>query len=70
MTSVNLTGSLSGATRPVRPKRWKQYLVTVSAVYPLTLLIPRVLGALSQYLPLLKEQAIRGVLTPMLLVGA
>lgn len=52
------------------PRRWKQFVVTVCAVYLLTLLIPVILDVLSRFLPLLKERTIRGVLTAVLLVGA
>jgi uncharacterized protein len=33
------------------PKRWKQFLLTLSAVYPLTLILPLVLGPLFSLIP-------------------
>jgi hypothetical protein len=60
-----------GDPKPVKkPKRWKQFLLTVSAVYPLTLLIPGLLGVLSHLVPLLREAAIRGILAAVLLVAS
>jgi hypothetical protein len=60
----------SSACQPVKkPKRWKQFLLTVSAVYPLTLVIPGLLGVLSHLVPLLRGEAIRGILAAVLLVA-
>ncbi|HWH77805.1 MAG TPA: antibiotic biosynthesis monooxygenase, partial [Candidatus Binatus sp.] len=43
------------------PKRWKQFLLTLSAVYPLTLVLPLVLGPLfSRIPPPLNDQLIKG----------
>lgn len=53
-----------------RPRLWKQFVVTVAAVYLLTLLIPVVLEILSRYLPFVKVRTIRGMLTAVLLVSA
>ena len=61
----------SAASQPVKkPKRWKQFLLTVSAVYPLTLVIPGLLGVLSHLVPLLREAAIRRILAAVLLVAS
>jgi uncharacterized protein len=38
-----------GGTKP--PKPWKQFLLTLSAVYPLTLILPRLLGPLFSFVP-------------------
>jgi len=44
------------------PKRWKQFLLTLSAVYPLTLILPLVLGPLfSRVPPPLNDQIIKGL---------
>ncbi len=43
------------------PKRWKQFLLTLSAVYPLTLILPLVLGPLfSRLPPPLNDQLVKG----------
>ena len=39
---------------PQGPKRWKQFLITVAGVYPLTVLIPITLTWLAHYLPPLR----------------
>ena len=53
-----------------KPNRWKQFLLTVSAVYPLTLLIPEVLRISSHVIPALRETVIRGILSATLLVAS
>jgi hypothetical protein len=41
--------------RPTQgPKRWKQFLITVAGVYPLTVIIPITLTWLAHYLPPLR----------------
>jgi antibiotic biosynthesis monooxygenase (ABM) superfamily enzyme len=46
-------------TKP--PPRWKQFLLTLSAVYPLTLLLPLILGPLfSRVPPPLNDQLVKG----------
>jgi hypothetical protein len=61
----------SSDPQPVnKSKRWKQFLLTVSAVYPLTLLIPEVLRILSHVIPALRETVIRGILSATLLVAS
>jgi antibiotic biosynthesis monooxygenase (ABM) superfamily enzyme len=43
------------------PKRWKQFLLTLSAVYPLTLILPLVFGPLfSRVPPPLNDQLVKG----------
>jgi len=43
------------------PKRWKQFLLTLSAVYPLTLILPAVLGPVFIGLPSpLDDQLVKG----------
>jgi uncharacterized protein len=59
------------AAKPTRgPKRWKEFLVTVAGVYPLTVLIPIGLRWLEHYLPPLKVFVIRGLVSATLLVAA
>jgi antibiotic biosynthesis monooxygenase (ABM) superfamily enzyme len=44
------------------PKPWKQFLLTLSAVYPLSLLIPRLLSPFFGVAPILSQPLIRGLL--------
>jgi antibiotic biosynthesis monooxygenase (ABM) superfamily enzyme len=61
----------SGDPQPLKkPNRWKQFLLTVSAVYPLTLLIPEVLRIISHVIPALREIVIKGILSATLLVAS
>jgi hypothetical protein len=61
----------SGDPQPVKkPNRWKHFLLTVSAVYPLTLLIPEVLRIISYVIPAIRETVIRGILAAALLVAS
>jgi hypothetical protein len=53
-----------------KPKHWKLFLLTVAALYPLTLLIPEVLRIISHVIPALREAVIRGILTAALLVAS
>jgi antibiotic biosynthesis monooxygenase (ABM) superfamily enzyme len=52
-----------------KSKRWKQFLLTVSAVYPLTLVIPEVLRLLAHIVPPLRAAVIPGILAAALLVA-
>jgi uncharacterized protein len=73
ITSHDMEGEAIGsfARQPVvKPKPWKMYLLTVSGLYPLTLLIPEVLRIISHLIPTLREGVIRGVLTSALLVAS
>jgi antibiotic biosynthesis monooxygenase (ABM) superfamily enzyme len=54
----------------VKPKHWKLYLLTVAALYPLTLLIPEVLRIISDLIPALREGVVRGILSSALLVAS
>ena len=56
-------------TAAKRPKRWKQFLVTVAGVYPLTVVIPVTLTWLSHFLAPLRASVIRGVVSATLLVA-
>jgi uncharacterized protein len=44
------------------PKPWKQFLLTLSAVYPLSLIIPRLFSPLYSVAPLVEQPYIRGLL--------
>jgi antibiotic biosynthesis monooxygenase (ABM) superfamily enzyme len=54
----------------VKPKRWKLFLLTVAALYPLTLLIPEVLRSTSHLIPALTEGVVRSILAAALLVAS
>ena len=56
-------------TTAKRPKRWKQFLITFAAVYPLTVVIPIALTWLSYSLAPLRVPAIRGLVSATLLVN-
>jgi uncharacterized protein len=54
----------------VRPPRsWKQFLLTLSAVYPLSLIIPHLLSPLFSVAPSLGHQLIEGLLMASILTG-
>jgi antibiotic biosynthesis monooxygenase (ABM) superfamily enzyme len=55
------------ATRP--PKAWKQFLLTASAVYPLSLILPRLLAPLYRVAPALGHPLISALLMAALLTG-
>jgi antibiotic biosynthesis monooxygenase (ABM) superfamily enzyme len=62
-------GTAGPAARPTRgPRRWKEFLITVAGVYPLTVLIPLTLTWLARYLPPLRVFVIRGLISATLLV--
>lgn len=52
-----------------RPKQWKQFLVSLSAVYPLTLVIPIAVSSLSNIVPFMRNRWIQGALRATLLVA-
>jgi antibiotic biosynthesis monooxygenase (ABM) superfamily enzyme len=52
-----------------RPKPWKQFLITLSAVYPLTLVIPVLIHQASKLVPFLGDRWIQGVLRATTLVA-
>jgi hypothetical protein len=54
-------------TKP--PKPWKQFLLTLSAVYPLSMLIPRLLRPLIELAPPLGAEPIRALLMAVTLTG-
>jgi antibiotic biosynthesis monooxygenase (ABM) superfamily enzyme len=51
------------------PKPWKQFLLTLSAVYPLGLLIPRLLRLLLNAVPSLDHELLRALLMAVTLTG-
>ncbi len=51
------------------PKPWKQFLLTLSAIYPLTLFVPILLTPLPRIAPILGSQIIRGLLSAAVIVG-
>lgn len=51
------------------PKPWKQFLLTLTAVYPLSLLIPRLLRPLFRLAPSVDHELIRALLMAVTLTG-
>jgi uncharacterized protein len=51
------------------PKPWKQFLLTLTAVYPLSLFIPRLLRLLLDVAPILNHELIRALLMALTLTG-
>ena len=73
ITSRGVEGKAFGsvARQPiVKPKRWKLFLLTVASLYPLTLLIPKVLRIISHLIPALRGGVLRGILSAALLVAS
>ena len=63
ITGHDVEGEAMGsvARQPVvKPKRWKLFLLTVAALYPLTLLIPEVLRITSHLIPALTRRSRQG----------
>lgn len=59
----------TGATRGKSPPRWKQWLVTVSAIWPLSMLLPVVLERLFGAVPALGTFGVRHLVSAMIMVG-
>jgi antibiotic biosynthesis monooxygenase (ABM) superfamily enzyme len=53
----------------IAPKTWKQFLLTLTAVYPLSLIIPRLLDPLLIVAPVLGNQFIGGLLVAAILTA-
>lgn len=51
------------------PARWKQFLLTTSAVYPLSLIIPRLLAPLFEAVPALDSRPVAALLMALSLTG-
>jgi antibiotic biosynthesis monooxygenase (ABM) superfamily enzyme len=64
-------GALGGSPEKPQehPKRWKQFLITVGSVYPLTVVIPIALAWLPHFLVPLRMSVIRGMVSATLLVA-
>lgn len=52
-----------------RAKPYKQFLLTLSVIYPLTLVLPWIVGPLYQAVPLLHYQVISRLMTAVIIVG-
>ena len=55
-------------SHPVVPA-YKQFLITLSAIFPLSMLIPKLLGPVLTVLPFLAVPLVRAFVTSLLLVG-
>jgi uncharacterized protein len=51
------------------PKKWKQFLLTYSAVYPLSLIIPRLLAPVFKSVSVLENPFIAGLIISAILTG-
>jgi uncharacterized protein len=51
------------------PKHWKQFLLTLSAIYPLTLIVPRLLSPLFAAAPPLSQPLVGGLLVAAAITG-
>lgn len=64
-------GTRKAVARPTTGrKRWKEFLITVAGVYPLTVLIPIGVHWLAYYVPPLRVSFIRGLVSATFLVSA
>ena len=52
-----------------RAKPWKQFLLTLSVIYPLTLVLPWIVGPVFEAVPLLQYQLIGRLITAAIIVG-
>ena len=50
-------------------KSYKQFLLTLSVIYPLTLILPWIVGPLFDRVPLLRHQAINRLVVAVIIVG-
>ena len=53
----------------VKPLAYKQFLLTAAAIYPLSLIVPRLLSPLFEILPPLKNPLLAGFITTAIIVG-
>ena len=53
----------------VPPKRWKQWLTTVSVIWPLTIVIPLVLRPLFRAVPVLATYGVQQLIVALFVVG-
>ena len=54
---------------PTKPPAYKQFLVTFAAIYPLTLIVPRLLAPLFEIAPPLKNPLVVGIVVTAIIVG-
>jgi Uncharacterized protein conserved in bacteria len=59
----------TSATNGKSPKVWKQWLTTVSVIWPLSMLMPHVMGKIFQWIPPLGTRGIAQLLSAMVMVG-
>ncbi len=52
-----------------KPLAYKQFLLTAAAIYPLSLIVPRLLSPLFETLPPLKNPLLAGLMTTAIIVG-
>lgn len=54
---------------PVKPKAYKQFLLSAAAIYPLSLIVPRLLAPLFETIPTLKNPLLAGLIVTGIIVG-
>jgi uncharacterized protein len=52
-----------------KPRPYKQFLLTTAAIYPLSLLVPRALSPLFEFVPTLKHPLLAGLIITAIIVG-
>lgn len=57
------------ATKGITPPRWKQWMTTVSVIWPLSIIVPHVLGYLYREVPILGHTPIPQLIGAMCTVG-
>lgn len=54
---------------PRKPRPYKQFLVSLGAIYPLTLIVPRLLKPVFENFPVLKNPFLSGLIVTAIIVG-
>lgn len=54
---------------PNKPPAYKQFLITLAAIYPLTLIIPLLVSPFSESIPVLKNPYLGGFVITVIIVG-
>ena len=54
---------------PRKPRPIKQFLLTSAVIYPLALIVPRLLAPIFEFVPVLKHPLIKGLIVTAILVG-
>jgi uncharacterized protein len=54
---------------PKRPKAYKQFLITLAAIYPLTLIVPQVLGPMWSGIPFFENLFVGNFIVAVVIVG-